>query len=51
MVKKKKKYVDVVINIEHDLLFDIMLLAHERDITLNQMIHIALKEYIDKHSS
>jgi predicted HicB family RNase H-like nuclease len=36
----------VEIDIEQELLYQIMLLAHERDITLNQMIEHILREYI-----
>ena len=37
----------VEIEIEQELLYQIMLLAHEQDITLNQMIERVLREYID----
>jgi predicted HicB family RNase H-like nuclease len=36
----------VEIDIEQELLYQIMLLAHDRDITLNQMIESILREYI-----
>lgn len=36
----------VEIDIEQELLYQIMLLAHDRDITLNQMIEHILREYI-----
>ena len=36
----------VEIDIDQELLYQIMLLAHERDITLNQMIEHILREYI-----
>ena len=32
------------IDIDEDLLFQVMLLAHERDITLNQMVNFILSE-------
>jgi len=38
----------VEIEIEQELLYQIMLLAHEQDITLNQMIERVLREYIDR---
>ena len=38
--------VDVVLDLEHDLLYELMLMAHERDITLNQLIETILREYI-----
>jgi len=40
--------VDVVLNLEHDLLYELMIMAHERDITLNQLIETILSEYIKK---
>jgi predicted HicB family RNase H-like nuclease len=36
----------IEIDIEQELLYQIMLLAHEQDITLNQMIERILREYI-----
>ena len=41
----------VEIDIKQELLYQIMLLAHERDITLNQMIERILREYITAHSN
>ena len=41
----------VEIDIEQELLYQIMLLAHERDITLNQMIEHILREYIAVHNN
>ena len=38
--------VDVVLDLEQDLLYELMLMAHERDITLNQLIETILTEYI-----
>ena len=38
--------VDVVLDLEQDLLYELMLMAHERDITLNQLIETILSEYI-----
>ena len=38
--------VDVVLDLEQDLLYKLMLMAHERDITLNQLIETILSEYI-----
>jgi len=43
--------VDVVLDLEHDLLYKLMLMAHERDITLNQLIETILKEYIKNEQS
>jgi predicted HicB family RNase H-like nuclease len=39
----------VEIDIEQELLYQIMLLAHEQDITLNQMVERILREYISRH--
>jgi predicted HicB family RNase H-like nuclease len=41
----------IEIDIEQELLYQIMLLAHERDITLNQMIERILREYIAVHNN
>jgi len=42
---------DIVLNIERDLLYQLMLMAHEQDLTLNQLIHRVLKEYIETHKN
>ena len=41
MIKNKTP---IDIDIDEDLLFQIMLLAHERDKTLNQMVNFILSE-------
>jgi len=41
----------VEIEIEPELLYQIMLLAHEQDITLNQLIERVLREYIATHTN
>lgn len=38
----------IEIEIEEELLYQLMLRAHERDITLNQLIENILREYIDR---
>ena len=38
----------IEIEIEEELLFQLMLRAHEQDITLNQLIENILREYIDQ---
>ena len=43
--------VDVVLDLEQDLLYELMLMAHERDITLNQLIETILREYIKNEQS
>lgn len=42
--------VQVPLDLDDDLLFDLMKMAHERDITLNQMVEEVLKLAIEKHS-
>ena len=38
----------IEIEIEEELLYQLMLRAHEQDITLNQLIENILREYIDQ---
>ena len=40
----------IEIDLDEDLLYQLMLKAHEHDITLNQMIEKILREYIDKET-
>lgn len=51
MAKKKKEieYETITINIEKELLYKLMLFAHEQDITLNKCIEMALLDYIEEH--
>jgi predicted HicB family RNase H-like nuclease len=39
------------LELEQDLLYQLMLMAHEQDLTLNQLIHRVLKEYIEAHKN
>jgi hypothetical protein len=39
----------IEIDLDHDLLFQLMLLAHEQDITLNQLVENILRQYIAEH--
>jgi len=39
------------IELEQDLLYQLMLMAHEQDVTLNQMIERILREYLDQETS
>ena len=39
------------IDIDDDLLFSLMILTHERDITLNQNINFILSEFLSEPSS
>ena len=42
--------VTIELDLEEDLLYQLMLKAHEHDITLNQMIEKILQEYLDKET-
>jgi len=42
--------VTIEIDLDEDLLYQLMLKAHEHDITLNQMIERILREYIDQET-
>ena len=42
--------VTIEIDLDEDLLYQLMLKAHEHDITLNQMIERILREFIDKET-
>ena len=42
--------VTIEIDLDEDLLYQLMLTAHEHDITLNQMIEKILREYLDKET-
>ena len=43
--------VTIKIDLDEDLLYQLMLKAHEHDITLNQMIERILREYLDQETS
>jgi hypothetical protein len=45
--KKLKRKSTVELNLDREVLFDLMLMAHERDITLNQMVEDILRFYIE----
>ena len=38
----------ITVDLPEEMLFQLMLLAHERDITLNKLIESILREYIDR---
>jgi hypothetical protein len=42
--------VTIEIDLDEDLLYQLMLKAHEHDITLNQMIEKILREYLEKET-
>lgn len=39
----------IVLSLDTDLLFELMLLAHQRDITLNALVELALWEFIKNY--
>jgi hypothetical protein len=41
--------VEIEIELPDDILLNLCLLAHEKDITLNQFCNKILKEYTEKH--
>ena len=41
--------VTIKIDLEQDVLYQLMLRAHEQDITLNQLVDRILREFIDEH--
>ena len=48
MSKEKLKGKSTVeLNLDKDMLFELMLMAHERDITLNQLVEDVLRFYIE----
>jgi len=46
--KNSKTYRKIIISIDEKILFDLMLLAHEKDITLNQLVNIILKDTMQR---
>lgn len=40
---------DITLNLDKDVLFELMLMAHEQDITLNQLVNNILREFIEGH--
>jgi predicted HicB family RNase H-like nuclease len=42
--------VTIEIDLDEDLLYQLMLKAHEHDITLNQMIERILRQYLDQET-
>lgn len=47
----KDNRVTVQIDIEDDVLFKLMLMAHEQDITLNQLVENILREFIERETA
>jgi|LakMenEpi03Aug12_release.lakeMendotaPanAssembly.Ray.scaffolds.fasta_scaffold902173_3 hypothetical protein len=46
---KRNARTTIQIDLEDDLLFQLMLRAHEQDITLNQLVENILREYIENN--
>jgi predicted HicB family RNase H-like nuclease len=42
---------DIVLNLDRDVLYQLMLVAHEQDITLNRLVENILREYIEAHKN
>jgi len=38
----------IELNLDREILFELMLVAHERDITLNQLVEDVLRTYIEQ---
>jgi len=38
------------LELEQDLLYQLMLMAHEQDITLNQLVEQILRQYLDRET-
>lgn len=47
----KDNRVSVEIQLEDDLLFKLMLMAHEQDITLNQLVENILRAFIESETA
>jgi predicted HicB family RNase H-like nuclease len=47
MTKDNRETIEI--DLDHDLLFQLMLEAHNQDITLNQLVENILRKYIDEH--
>lgn len=43
-----EKYEEVQVDLPQDVLFDLMLMAHQRDVTLNQLVNDILRELLKK---
>lgn len=48
MTDKLEGYQSVPLDLEKEELYELMLMAHERDITLNQLVENLLREVIDR---
>ena len=43
--------VQIELNLDEDLLFDLMKLAHQQDTTLNQLVETIHREHIENHKT
>ena len=41
----------IELNLDKQVLFELMLIAHERDITLNQLVEDVLRTYIEQEKN
>ena len=42
---------DIVLNLDREELYKLMLYAHEQDITLNQLVENILRTYIEEYNN
>ena len=42
---------DIVLNLNREELYKLMLYAHEQDITLNQLVENILRDYIEEYNN
>ena len=42
--------ISVPLELDDDMLFDLMKMAHEHDVTLNEMVEVVLRQIIDQHA-
>lgn len=38
----------ITVDLDQDLLYELMLMAHERDVTLNQLVNDILRAHLEK---
>lgn len=48
-MSKLNKKETIELRLDQDELYQLMLIAHERDITLNQLVEEILRQYIEEH--
>jgi predicted HicB family RNase H-like nuclease len=50
-MSKLNKKETIELRLDQDVLYQLMLAAHERDITLNQLVEDILRQYIKEHKN